>query len=170
MRRNCQRLPLLTSLKRGSKDEPLDPPDPLSECRSLCRSATAGSRLLITPPLTRGAEGSAGASCRLKNYTPPPGHHQLQEELRTLLRVECPRASMVLAAYSRTGSPSLSGWISFIRLEHVNRTGRHCPRGACASAQCPSPNPAPAPQTRGSGSHRADSPRRTSARDRQPDR
>ena len=41
-----------------------------------------------------------------RNYMTPRGHHQLQEELRTLLRVECPRASMVLAADSRTGSPS----------------------------------------------------------------
>ena len=73
MRRNRQRLLLVTSLKRGSKDEPLDPSDPPRECRSLCRSATAGSRLSITPPLTRGAEGSAGASCRLKNYMTPRG-------------------------------------------------------------------------------------------------
>ena len=169
MRRNCQGLPLLTSLKRGSQDEPLDPPDPPRECRSLCRSAAARcahdySHSRVAPKdLQVLPVGS-------RNYMTPRGHHQLQEELRTLLRAEYPRASMVMAADSRTGSPSLSGWISFIRLEHVNRTGRHCPRGACASAQCPSPNPAPAQQTRGSGSHRADSPRRTSARDRQPDR
>jgi len=169
MRRNRQRLLLVTSLKRGSKDEPLDPSDPPRECRSLCRSATAGSRLSITPPLTRGAEGSAGASCRLKNYMTPRGTTNCR---RSYERCFALSVRVPLWSWRRTAERArlLSGWISFIRLEHVNRTGRHCPRGACASAQCPSPNPAPAQQTRGSGSHRADSPRRTSARDRQPDR
>ena len=169
MRRNCQGLPLL-HLLRGAR-----------KMNHLIHQIHSASARLFADQLPRGRACRSLPThawrrriCRCflpaQELHHAPGHHQLQEELRTLLRIECPRASMVLAADSRTGSPSISDWISFIRLEDVNRTGRHCPRGACASAQCPSPNPAPAPQTRGSGSHRADSPRRTSARDRQPDR
>ena len=72
MRRNRQRLLLVTSLKRGSKDEPLDPPDPPRECRSLADQLPRVAPIDYSP-LTRGAEGSAGASCRLKNYMTPRG-------------------------------------------------------------------------------------------------